>query len=97
MNLLNQIRSLQLKGESFAIELSSGRIIQVYDSFTVATYQGSGPAGANDLIGVLHASGFDLIPADQIAAITTGIHPQETERVKKRIDEFKTRHSEGEK
>jgi hypothetical protein len=91
MNLLNQIRGLQLKGESFAIELASGRIIQIYDPFNVATVDGHGPGKTDNLVMVLRADGFDLIMADQIAAISAGIHPEESARNKKRMDEIKAR------
>jgi hypothetical protein len=98
MNLLNQIRGLQLKGQSFALELSSGRIIQIYDPFTVATVDGHGPGKTDDLVMVLRSDGFDLIPADQIAAISAGIHPEEEARNKKRMAEIKARFTgEGEK
>jgi hypothetical protein len=92
MSLLNQIRSLQIQGESFALELSSGRIVQVYDPFNVATLEGSGPRKSNDLILVLHCGGFDLLMADQIAAVSAGIHSEESARNKQRMEEIRAQY-----
>lgn len=35
--MIKQIRALQKEGGEFAIELASGRVVQVYDSWSVAT------------------------------------------------------------
>jgi len=74
------------RGEPFSIELANGRIIQVYDPFSVATIRPDGPD--NDaLILVLHPDRFDLIMANQVTGLSAGIHAKETEARQARIAE----------
>jgi hypothetical protein len=58
--MIEQIRHLQNKEpfESFALELSNGRVIQIYDRHQVATASGPGEY----VIGILYGSGsFEVI------------------------------------
>ena len=84
--MIDQIRHLQTKRpfESFAIELTNGRVIQIYDPWCVATVERSGHGESQaGKIGILHAGAFELINAEHIAAISAGIHPVEEERFQK--------------
>jgi len=77
--IIHQIRHLQANWppETFAIELVSGRIIQVYDPRTVVTSE-------EGSVGILHSDGvFELIAATQIVSVSAGVHPKEKERREK--------------
>ncbi|MBV8176074.1 MAG: hypothetical protein JO151_16135 [Verrucomicrobia bacterium] len=79
--MIEQIRHLQAAKpfEPFALELSSGRIVQIYEPFSVATrdsYGRSPAASSGALIGVLHASGaFEVLATSQIVSLSVGEHP----------------------
>jgi hypothetical protein len=84
-----QIRHLQKQQPSqpFALELSSGRIIQIYDPAEVATNENK-----HGSIGVLHGDGvFEVFPADHVVSVSVGMHPVEEERWKKRREEVQKR------
>jgi hypothetical protein len=82
--MIEQIRRLQMATpfEPFAIELTSGRVIQIYVPWNIATEEGAGGA-CEGLIGILHDDGFELINAAKIVAVSAGVHPVEAERFKK--------------
>jgi hypothetical protein len=84
--MITQIRELQKLGAEFAIELSSGRVIQIYDPWMVATEKNQQYVGAEDgTVAILHSGGaFELIASDQIVAVTKGVHWQEEDRIKAR-------------
>ena len=65
-------------GQPFALELASGRVIQIYDPRTVSTSE----AGYGS-IGVLHSDGaFEVFGAIHVVSVSVGVHPVETERFK---------------
>ena len=73
-----QIRHLQTQspGQPFALELASGRVIQIYDPRTVSTSE----AGYGS-IGVLHSDGsFEVFGAIHVVSVSVGVHPVEIER-----------------
>jgi hypothetical protein len=91
---INQIRHLQTTapGKPFALEMVSGRIIQIYDPHSVATLEYDQPS-----IGVLHSDGdFEVFPADRVVSVQTGMHPLEEEQWRKRREEFEKRFGKGE-
>ena len=84
-----QIRHLQKEHPSqpFALELSSGGIIQIYDPGQVATNE-------NELgsIGVLHGNGvFEVFPAKSVVSVSVGVHPVVVERVRKTRENMEKR------
>jgi hypothetical protein len=84
--MIEQIRHLQDQRsfEPFAIELSSGRVIQIYDSRSIATSE-----HGHGTVGILHGEGaFEVIPVPQIASISVGVHPVEKERMAKLRERF---------
>jgi hypothetical protein len=90
---INQIRHLQTTepGKPFALELVSGRIIQIYDPASVATCE-----SGHGSIGVLHSDGcFEVFPADRVASVSVGLHPVEEERRRKRREEVEKRFGKG--
>lgn len=75
--MIDQIRHLQSRDpfETFSIELTTGRIIQIHDRHEVATAAGTHHGDA--VIGVLYESGtFEVLNASQIVAVSVGVHPQ---------------------
>ena len=75
-----QIRHLQTQspGQPFALELASGRVIQIYDPRTVSTSE----AGYGS-IGVLHSDGsFEVFGALHVVSVSVGVRPDEAERLK---------------
>jgi len=90
---INQIRHLQRQepGKPFAIELASGRIIQIYDSHTVASSE-----SGHGSIGVLHEDGvFEVFAAENVVSVSVGMHPVEEERWKKQRAEIVKRFGGG--
>jgi hypothetical protein len=81
--MITQIRELQKEGAEFAIELSSGRVIQIYDPWMVASNKSQKFVGdEGGTVAVLHpGGGFEVIAAKQIVAVTKGVHYQEKERM----------------
>jgi len=64
--------------QPFALELVSGRVIQIYDPRSVATSE----AGYGS-IGVLHSDGsFEVFGALHVVSVSVGVHPDEAERLK---------------
>jgi hypothetical protein len=65
--MINQIRELQARRrfQYFALELSSGRVIQIYDPYCVATGEGSAAK-----VGILHGDSFELISVDHIVSVS---------------------------
>jgi hypothetical protein len=90
---INQIRHLQRQepGNPFALELASGRIIQIYDSYAVASSElGKGS------IGVLHQDGvFEVFAAEAVVSVSVGMHPAEEARWEKRRENLKRRFGGG--
>jgi hypothetical protein len=66
--IIDQIRALQQKGGSFWLELSNGRIVQIYSTHSVAT--------AEKIIAVLGNDDFELIAAEHIIAVGNAVHPK---------------------
>jgi hypothetical protein len=86
---ITQIRHLQTteSGKPFALELVSGRIIQIYDPANFATCE-SGKGS----IGVLHGDGvFEFFAAESVILVSVGMHPVEEERWRKRREEVEKR------
>ena len=77
--MINQIRELQARRpfQYFALELSNGRVIQIYDPYCVATDEGSAAK-----VGILHGDSFELISVDHIVSVSVGVHPTEEERLR---------------
>jgi hypothetical protein len=73
--IIDQIRALQQKGGSFWLELSNGRIVQVYNTNTIATTE--------RIVAVLGDGDFELIAAEHIIAVGNAIHP----KVQKELEE----------
>jgi hypothetical protein len=79
--ILDQIRALQRSAANFYIELDNGRIVQVYEPATVATTE--------DCLGILsNRSGFEIIAAEHIVAVGSGVHPTEEEKRRQRLTEL---------
>jgi hypothetical protein len=75
--MIDQIRQLQKQSEPFAIELTSGRVIQIYEPHSVATDE-----NGHGTVGVLHGNGaFEIIPVAQIVSVSVGVHPIAKERM----------------
>lgn len=90
--MIDQIRYLQSREPfaTFAIELASGRIIQIHDRHSVSTAEGT-HHGAG-VIGVLHQSGaFEVINAGLIVSVSVGLHPQVKEELTARMESAKKR------
>jgi hypothetical protein len=88
--MIGQIRHLQNKEpfESFALELSSGRIIQIYDAHQVATACGS--HHSESVIGILHGGGrFEVISSSQVVSVSVGVHPKVKEELDQRMERAK--------
>jgi hypothetical protein len=88
--MIEQIRHLQNKElfESFALELSNGRVIQIYDRHQVAT--ASGPHHGEYVIGILYGSGsFEVINASQLVSVSVGVHPKVKEELERRMERAK--------
>src|SRR5260370_24760241 len=86
--MIDQIRHLQScePFETFALELTTGRVIQIHDRYQVAT--GEGTHHEDAVIGVLHKSGaFELINAGQIASVSIGVHPLDQAKLDARTAE----------
>jgi hypothetical protein len=82
--LIGSIRALQKETEPFWIELSNGRVIQIYKPATVAINETA--------VGILWTdTGFELIRPEAITAVGNGIHAKELEKREKRLAEFKAR------
>jgi hypothetical protein len=73
--IIEQIRVLQQKGEDFWLELSNGRIVQLYTKFSLAS--------TSAMVAVLYDNGFELIVAEQIVAVGPGVHAE----IQKQLDE----------
>jgi hypothetical protein len=71
--IIGQIQGLQKTSDNFWIELSSGRIAQVWHSKT-------GVATTGHIIGLLNDGGFELIQAEQVVSVGEGIHAEEQQR-----------------
>jgi hypothetical protein len=82
--LIGSIRALQKETEPFWIELSNGRVIQIYHPATVAINETA--------VGILWTdTGFEMIRPEAITAVGNGIHAKELEKREKRLAEFKAR------
>jgi hypothetical protein len=81
LNMISQICHLQdqQSPEPFAIELSNVRVIQIYGRYSVATDE-----NGHGTVGILHGDdAFEVIRADKIVAVSSGVHPVEKERMEK--------------
>jgi hypothetical protein len=95
--MIDQIRYLQSREPfaTFAIELASGRIIQIHNRHSVSTAEGTHREAG--VIGVLHQSGtFEVINASLIASVSVGLHPTVKEELDARVESVKKRYG-GEK
>jgi len=94
--MIEQIRHLQSVEpfETFSIELTTGRIVQIHDRHQVATAEGAHHGDA--VIGVLHESGtFELINAGQIASVSVGLHPKFKQQLAARRAQIEKRFGGG--
>jgi hypothetical protein len=83
--MIEQIR--QQAAEPFAIELVTGRVIQIYDPRAVATNDSN-----RGTVGILHCNGaFEVFGADKIVSVSGGVHPVEEERAKKTAAKMRER------
>ncbi len=90
--MIEQIRNLQGKSpfESFALELTNGRVIQISYRHQVATAQGDYRGEA--VIGILYGNGrFEVISAGQVVSVSVGLHPKIKEELAQRMDRAKKR------
>ena len=90
--MIDQIRHLQNKQpfESFALELSNGRVIQIHDRYQVATSQDT--HHGEYVVGILYGSGsFEVINAGQLLSVSVGVHPKVKEELSKRMEEAQKR------
>jgi hypothetical protein len=90
--MIDQIRHLQSRVpfETFALELVSGRVIQIHDRYSVAT--ASGTHRGVDVIGVLHENGgFEVVNAGQVLSVSVGVHPKVKEDLTERMESAKKR------
>jgi hypothetical protein len=89
-----QIRHLQGQrpAQPFALELKSGRIIQIYDPHEIATSE-----TGHGSIGVLHGNGvFEVLGAESVVSVSVGVHEKEKERIQKWRAEAEKRFGRGE-
>jgi hypothetical protein len=94
--MTDQIRFLQARVpfETFSIELSNGRVLQIHDRHSVATTDGTRLGEA--VIGVLHTSGaFEVINASQVTSVSVGLHPKVKQQLADRMARVKKQY-EGE-
>ena len=85
--MIDQIRHLQSRApfETFSIELSNGRVIQIHERHLVATTSGTHHGGG--VIGVLYEnSSFELISAGQVVSVSVGVHPKVNAELDARMD-----------
>lgn len=78
-----QIRLLQTQSptQPFALELVTGRVIQIYDPHTIATCE-----DGHGSIGILYGDGsFEVFAAERVVSVSVGVHPQEQDRLKARM------------
>jgi hypothetical protein len=91
--MIDQIRHLQSKVpfETFALELSNGRVIQVDGPHQVATASGRHVTDKG-VIGVLYDTGrFEVINANLLASISVGLHPKVAKELSEKMAEVKKR------
>jgi hypothetical protein len=91
--MIDQIRHLQSKVpfETFALELSNGRVIQIEDPHQVATASGRHVTDKG-VIGVLYDTGrFEVISTNQLASISVGLHPKVAQELSEKMAEVKKR------
>jgi hypothetical protein len=77
--MIEQIRHLQSVKpfETFSIELTTGRVIQIHDAYKVATAEGD--HHGEYVVGVLHGhERFELIQGTQVVSVSVGMHPKVT-------------------
>jgi ABC-type cobalamin/Fe3+-siderophores transport system ATPase subunit len=87
--IIDQIRALQQKGGSFWLELSNARVVQIYSSYSVATNE--------TIVAVLHDDDFELLVAEHITAVGTGVHSQVQKQLRERRAEAMKRFEENKK
>jgi hypothetical protein len=88
-----QIRRLQEQrpAQPFALELKSGRIIQIYNPHEIATCE-----TGHGSIGVLHATVFSRFWQQSLSfSVSVGVHEREKERIQKWRAEAEKRFGEG--
>jgi hypothetical protein len=89
---INQIRHLQTARpfEPFAIELSSGRVIQRFTNGPRSRNQGkrSRDQRGRDWNFAWRGS-FELVDANHVAAISVGVHPKIKEELQQRMERAK--------
>jgi hypothetical protein len=86
--MIDQIRHLQSKVpfETFALELTNGRVIQIHDPHQVAT--AGGTHHGQSAIGILYSAGsFEVINAGQLLSVSVGVHPKVTQELSNRMAE----------
>ena len=94
--MIDQIRHLQARVpfETFALELATGRVIQIHDRHLVATTSGT-HHGAG-VVGVLHENGtFELIDGSQMVSVSVGIHPKVKKELEARRESVRKRFGGG--
>jgi len=90
--MIHQIRQLQSREpfETFSIELSTGRVIQIHDPYKIATAEGD--HHGEWVVGVLHGhERFEMISGAQIVAVSVGVHPQIKADLSERMESAKKR------
>jgi hypothetical protein len=90
--MIDQIRHLQSRVpfETFALELTNGRVIQIHDPHQVAT--ASGTHHGQSVTGILYSAGsFEVINASQLLSVSVGVHPKVTQELSKRMAEVQRR------
>jgi hypothetical protein len=88
--MIDQIRHLQSKVpfETFALELTNGRVIQIQDPHQVATQTAGGTHHGQSVIGILYSAGsFEVINASQLLSVSVGVHPKVAQELSKRMAE----------
>jgi hypothetical protein len=76
LTMIDQIRSLQSVKpfETFSLELSNGRVIQIHDPHKVSSAEGD--HHGEYVVGVLHGYGsFEMLQGAQIVSVSVGVHP----------------------
>jgi hypothetical protein len=86
---IDVIDGLKTKEQNFWLELASGRIVQIYDSRTVALCNEG--RLEESTIGILRDGGFEIIAVEAIIACGAGEHPKTTEALEKRRAEIRAR------
>jgi hypothetical protein len=88
--MIDQIRYLQSRQpfETFALELTTGRVIQINERHMVATVEGA--QYVDGAVGVLHEKGsFEVISVGHIVNVSAGVHRKVKDELEARKEDVR--------